>query len=191
MSVWHLRAAVASALILLGACGSSFGNSGVPDTRISPAASIAVMQMMNRARPLGALVQYDATMKVGVLAFEVRFRDHAAPYLAAAVRAEATGRDGMMPEIGIQCAGSERGGWYANSTVAFGETVPAGSAIEGTMNLLLPGDKSAAGGTTVHCDPPAVIKVETSGADQVVFAIPLDVLAELNAGARVWNTNHQ
>ena len=170
--------------ILLVNCGGS-SPSTKPDMGLRPAGSVVIEEALRQATPLGEMVTVDSTSRFTVQSFVVG-GDELGPWLETKIRGEAADAIGALPvNIAIRCASSsETGGWQVSSTVSLGQEIPKGTFLDGTIALLLP-DDGRYGDQIEICESPALIEVGTDG--KFWFAIPEDVVAELNSRADAYN----
>jgi hypothetical protein len=184
-----LTAIVMSCTLMLAACGGdSDSGSTAANTDLVPAGEKAAQNAAEDVTPLGELVEVDAQTRFTVTGFKVNSSDSLGPWIEASVRGEANDDAGAIPfEIASLCASStETGGWQADSTVSLGQEIPAGSFLEGFISLLLPED-GRYGEPIKPCEEPALVKVSSSE-KTVWFAIPSDVVAEINSAAETLNS---
>lgn len=93
--------------------------------------------------------------------------------------------EGAVPSFTLICADSPVGGDYAGgSSLVIGDPLPPGETVEGSFNLLIPGD-TRSGGETPACTGPAYVEASAvttadAGGETAHFPVPDDVLAELN-----------
>jgi hypothetical protein len=118
--------------------------------------------------------------------------DGSGPWLTLTVRAEnQTQLDIQSPQFEIRCSGSSAGGtWLATSTFLPGAPVLAGSSNEGTLSLVLPGDKRL-GEPRPACATPATVVASLLTFDnvgagppvqkRVGWAVPDSLVDQLNA----------
>lgn len=173
-------------VLTVAACSDDTGGASTePNTALAPAAEEAAEQATAEATPLGQMVDTDENSRFTITGYTVD-GDEAGPWLNAQVRGEAATAAGTVPyTIAIRCASStDTGGWLARSTVALSQEIPAGSFVEGTVGLLLPGD-GRFGEPITPCETPAVVIIEAE--NEASWAIPDDVIAELNAKAEQYN----
>lgn len=173
-------------LLVLSGCGNSQTTSN-PDANLLPAGSVLAVEAMSQSVPLGKMVETDPTSRFTVTELRVGGDDFG-PWMEVAVRGEAAESPGALPtSVAIRCASSpETGGWQAGSTVALGQEIPEGAFLEGTLNLLLPGD-GRYGEAIPECTGPATIEVGST--PPVWFEVPAALVDQLNERARNYNLN--
>ena len=170
--------------ILFASCSGTQSDSQ-PNLGLRPAGSVVIEEAWRQATPLGDMVNVDSTSRFTVQSFVVG-GDELGPWLETKIRGEAADAVGAIPvNIAIRCASSsETGGWQVSSTVSLGQEIPEGTFLDGTIVLLLP-DDGRYGDQIETCESPALIEVGTDG--KFWFAIPEDVIAELNSRADAYN----
>jgi hypothetical protein len=170
--------------ILFASCNGTQSDSQ-PNLGLRPAGSVVIEEALRQATPLGDMVDVDSSSRFTVQSFVVG-GDELGPWLETKIRGEAADAMGALPvDIAIRCASSsETGGWQVSSTVSLGQEIPKGTFLDGTIALLLP-DDGRYGDQIEICESPALIEVGTDG--KFWFAIPEDVLAELNSRADAYN----
>lgn len=175
---------VVSACFSVAGCGGSEGTAE-PNLDLQPAGSVLVMEASPQASPLGQMLDIDSSSRFTVTEIRVGGDDYG-PWLEVDVRGEAAKDAGFLPyAIAIRCTSSaETGGWQADSTVSPGQEIPKGAYLEGTFNLLLPGD-GRYGEPVPECTPPAFIEVGSSPSGW--FAIPAQLVDQLNKTAEEFN----
>jgi hypothetical protein len=156
-----------------------------PNLSLRPAGSVVIEEALRQVTPLGDMVDVDSSSRFTVQSFVVS-GDELGPWLETKIRGEAADAMGALPvDIAIRCASSsETGGWQVSSTVSLGQEIPKGTFLDGTIALLLP-DDGRYGDQIEICESPALIEVGTDG--KFWFAIPEDVIAELNSRADAYN----
>lgn len=185
------RAVLAACAVLIAGCSSGTPQLSAPNTGLKPAAAVAAAAANAKAIPLGSLVAVDSTSKFTVKSYKLGGND-LGPYLQTTVRGEAAGAAGHLPtDVSIICSNStEEGGYQADSTVTLQQAIPGGAFAEGVLNLLIPGD-GRYGKPVPHCATPAVVVAKaSSSAAPVSFAIPDELIGELNAAADRFNAAH-
>ena len=174
---------IASCILFAGCSGTQ--SDSQPNLGLRPAGSVVIEDALRQATPLGDMVNFDSTSRFTVQSFVVG-GDELGPWLETKIRGEAADAIGALPvDIAIRCASSsETGGWQVSSTVSLGQEIPKGTFLDGTIALLLP-DDGRYGDQIETCESPALIEVGTDG--KFWFAIPEDVIAELNSRADAYN----
>jgi hypothetical protein len=167
-------------LLALGACGGSDDSSDTTAGELRPAAEVTGDRIAEQAMQVGETAKIDdvsvTITSIVAAADEYGFR------LAVTAHAEnATEEDLQTPAFRIGCAGSdERGEFQADSDWAWWEPVPAGSYIDGTQYLLIPGDDRITGEAVPACADPAFVVTErqvTMDDDPVyAWAIPAGIV---------------
>jgi hypothetical protein len=181
--------AVAVAMIALAACSSSSDT----DESVAP----EPVDSVPRANPAnGTPATFGVPADVGDLKVTasdpVIGTDDGGPWLTVTVRAEnRSAVDVQSPQFELRCSGSNAGGsWMETSTFIPGQPVPTGSSSDGTINLLLPGDKRT-GQPRASCTAPATVVAslltfDNAGASapvqkRVGWAVPDELVDQLNA----------
>ena len=114
------------------------------------------------------------------------------PWLTVTVHADNRSRgDVRTPQFELRCSGSSAGGsWLEASTFKPGDPVPAGSLLDGSVSLVMPGDDRL-GQPRPSCAAPAVVVAsllvfDDTGAGapvqkRLVWSVPDELVDQLNA----------
>jgi hypothetical protein len=175
---------VAMAGMLVAGCGGDDGASA-----LRPAAEVRTGEA--DANTVDVLIGGEG--RYGDLSFTVLSTrvggDRGGAWLEATVRAEnRASKESSTPMVFIRCAGvEEAGSWQANSTFQGMKALPAKTFAEGTLNLLVPGDKRVGKEPAPECRAPAYLRLAQAGVSFGTqpklpqWRLPDDQLAELNA----------
>lgn len=182
------------AVVVLVVAISSCSSTGESDASTAPPSVDSVRtNPANGASPTFGVAAALGDLKV-TISDPVVEADESGPWLTVTVRAENRSPGSVQPpQVALRCSGSSAlGAWLTTSTFKQEEPVPAGSFIEGTISLLLPGDERL-GEPRPACATPATViathlTFDTNGAGppvekRIAWAVPDELVGELNAAA--------
>lgn len=181
-------AAAATALLVSGCGGDESPDASEENTALAPADEATDGSGADEVE-LRDFADLGTGMRVRVDSPTVG-GDDGGPWLTVSVRVENSDDEAAaVPDVALRCGDAEEGGGYqADSTLSLGEEIPAGSFMEGTLNLLLPGD-SRTGKPVPACEDELFILADYVGlvTDETTpgrWTLDEDVAEELDSARR-------